>query len=82
MTANEQKTDKRDKTTITKMIGKKSYCTKAEESPRIHNDLQNLHKKTHKHKKVRLRNVKKKSHKEMQNQYKTTSKRCKRTTKL
>lgn len=45
MTANEQKTDKRDKTTITKMIGKKSYCTKAEESPRIHNDLQNLHKK-------------------------------------
>lgn len=82
MTANEQKTDKRDKTTITKMIGKKSYCTKAEESPRIHNDLQNLHKKTHKHKKIRLRNVKKKSHKEIQNRYKTTSKRCKRTTKL
>lgn len=29
-----------------------------------------------------LRNVNKKSHKEIQKQYKTTSKRCKRTTKL
>lgn len=35
----------RDQTTIKKMTEKKSYCTKAEESPRIHNDLQNLHKK-------------------------------------